>query len=234
MAVNSRGGSSSKTFLGVYSNSLVLEYDKREDLEKKVESMGLDPDLIKVRQRTKGKNEGKDVFYYNLHDVSGMMTNVSLRDTDWGEVLEIEITDVDEKYLLQLGEVFGRIPKDFIRRLGGIDIEKEMAFGTWGMVSKDNGKPYSGVTIYQDDEKVEYTLGREHLPEATKKTRGKKIEWDFSEQEDFLYDVLTKFMDDNFAKSSDESNSTPDPAPKVRTPRASKKQEEEAHDDLPF
>jgi hypothetical protein len=230
MGLNSRGGNSSKTFLSVFDSSLVLQYDNREDLEKKLDAIGLEHDAIKVRQKTKGKNEGKDVYYFKLHDVSGMLTDVILKDTDWGEVLELEITDVDEKYQVSLGEVFGRIPRDFIRRVANIDVETELTFGVWGMVSKDNGKPYSGVVMYQNEEKLPYVLERDDLPEATSKTRGKVTKWDFSAQEDFLYEKLGEFLAENFAgEAKDGDESKPEPR-KAR----GKKLEDMPDDDMPF
>ena len=52
MGMNTRGGggSSNKTYLGVYANQLVLEYAKEEDLVAKLEALGYDPDKIQERK----------------------------------------------------------------------------------------------------------------------------------------------------------------------------------------
>lgn len=204
MGVNSIGtGSSNKTFFNLFQGELVLEYDKREELEKKLERMQQDPEPhghhkgIQVRQRVKGKNEGKDVFYYVFNNVSGMISNVVLRETDFGEFLNVEITDVDEVFVLSLGDVFGRFAKDFIRRAEGLDLEMEVIFGTWTM-DADNGKTYSGVRMYQHGEKIEYQYANEDLPKPIQKKKGGKVIWDFSEQEEFLYNILETYLANNF------------------------------------
>lgn len=239
MGFNTRGGGgSNKTYLNVYQGNLVLEYNSEADLEKKLESLGLDPDNIKVRQRTKGRNEGKDVFYYVLYDVSGYLSNITLNENDFGEFLELEFTDVDEKFSVSLGDVYSRMAKDFIRRMGGLDLNEEVVFGVWSISAEeaDNGKAKSGVRMYQDDEKIDYHIEYDELPEPTTKKKGRKTVWDFTEQESFLYDELIKWKDDNFT-STDVEDKLPqkeeDEAPTKRTSRKVSTSKKEK-DDVPF
>lgn len=201
MALNTKGTTgSNKTFLNIYQGNMVLEYDTEDALVNKVESLGLDPDYIKVRQRTKGKNEGKDVFYYVLNDVSGMLTNIKSTVNDFGEFIELEFTDLDEKYAVSLGDVYSRMCKDFIRRAGNIDLTKELVFGVWNITAEqaDNGRAKSGVKMYQDDTKLEYAIAYDDMPEGVSKTKGSKTVWNFDDQEQFLYESLMKFKNDNF------------------------------------
>lgn len=220
MGVNTMGaGGSNKTFFNMYQGKLVLEYDKKDDLLKKLERMDQDPEPhghhkgVQKRKRTKGKREGKKVFYYAFDDVNGMLTHIGLRETDFGEFLNVELTDDDgDVFVLSLGDVFGRFSKDFIRRIEGLNLKKEVAFGTWSM-ENDNGKTYSGVRMYQDGDKIEYEYANEDLPPPIKKKKGKKVTWDFSEQEEFLYDILEKFLKKNFKPSVDHNSK--DPIPKL-------------------
>jgi len=202
MGVNSRGvgGGSNTTFLNVYQGNIVIEYDEQDKLLSKLDSLGLDQEGVKVRQRTKGKNEGKDVFYYVLFDVSGLLTNVTVKELPFGEFVELEITDVDEKFVISLGDVTGRIAKDFARKCGGIDLSSELVFGVWSLTAEqaENGKAKSGVRMYQDGDKLDYFISYEDLPQPEKKTRGRKVTWDYSEQEDFLYDTIVDFSNSNF------------------------------------
>tara|TARA_R110002167_G_scaffold331706_1_gene538421 strand:- start:67498 stop:68181 length:684 start_codon:yes stop_codon:yes gene_type:complete len=227
MAFNTKGGGTSKTFLSIYANDMVLEYNNREELEKKVEAMGLEPDLIKTRKKMKGKNEGKEVFYYVIWDISGMLEDVKIRETDWGQMVDLEFVDVDERFVISIGDVSSRFSKDFVRRVGNLDITKEVTFGTWSLVD-DNGKPRMGVKMYQDDVKIEYSVAFDELPEGIKKTRGKTVKWDFSAQDDFIYDTLQSFIDENYGATKAEAK----PTGKTKFETVEKK--EEAHDDLPF
>jgi len=232
MGLNTRGGGSSNTtYLNIYQGNIVLEYNTEADLEKKVESLGLDPEYIKVRQRTKGRNEGKDVFYYVLFDVSGMLTNIKLNENDFGEFLELEFTDVDERFVVSLGDVSSRMAKDFVRRVGNLDLDKEVVFGVWSISAEeaDNGKAKSGVRMYQDDEKLEYFVSYDDMPEPSQKKKGRKTIWDFSDQENYLYDVLIEWKDENFKPDDVDSKEEPTKEEKkpTRNSRAKK-------DDLPF
>ena len=240
MGLNTRGGGgSNKIYLNIYQGNIVLEYNTEEDLLKRVESLGLDPENIKVRQRTKGKYEGKDVFYYVLYDVSGLLTNISLTENDFGEFMELEFTDVDEKYCVSLGDVSSRFAKDFIRRMGNLDLTKEIVFGVWNISAEeaDNGKSKSGVRMYQDDEKVEYFVDYDEMPEPEQKKKGRKTVWDFTEQENYLYDLLLTFKEDNFVDTEVEDElpqkEEEESASKKRTPRAASKEKKDKSD-IPF
>lgn len=208
MGFNKRGGgASNKTYLGVYSNQLVLEYAKEDDLIAKVEALGLDIDKIKERKKMKGKNEGQAVYYYVIYDVEGILTNVRINENDWGDFVELEITDVDEKFVVSLGDVFSRIAKDFIRRTANLDTTEYVNFGLWSLET-DEGKTRSGVKMYQDDEKIEYAITYDDMPEPIQKKKGRKIEWDYSDQETFLYDSLLAFIDENY-KGDDVKEQAP-------------------------
>lgn len=243
MGMNSKGGGGSNTtYLKVYASELVLEYSSKEELIKKVETLkDGNPSKILERKKTMGKNEGETVYYYVIWDISGMITSIKVDETPWGdESLSVEITDVDEKWNITLGEVSGRIPKDFARRVSNLDLSKEVNIGLWTMI-KDNGKSASGVKMYQGPEledKVEYSLTYEVMPEPIKKTRRGKDEWDYSEQEDFIYDHLIKYISDNFkdVEVTEVSDKKEPRKPRGKSPKPSgaKELNKEEGDDLPF
>lgn len=217
MGMNTRGaGGSNKTYLGVYSNQLVLEYTKEEDLVKKLEALGYDPDKIQERKKMKGKNEGQSVFYFVVYDVEGMIADIRIKENDWGDFVELELDDVGDKFVISLGDIFGRAAKDFIRRIGNLDLSEFVNFGLWSLTN-DDGKQRSGVKMYQDEEKVDYFLTYDDMPEPTQKKKGRKVEWDYSEQETYIYDYLVEYLDENF-----KSTEVKEEAPKKETPKGKK------------
>lgn len=249
MGINTRGTSSSnKTFLNIFQGNIVLEYDTQDALTSKLDSLGLEyaeeiSDTNRMghvceRLRTKGKNEGKSVFYYILSDISGKLSNVKTTVNDFGEFVELEFTDVDETFSVSLGDVYSRICKDFIRRAGNIDLSKDLVFGVWNITAEeaDNGKAKSGVKMYQDDTKLEYAIGYDEMPEPTTKKKGSKTIWNFDDQEEFLYNALMEFKNENFLDEN-VSEALPPKAeatkPSVRKPRA-KAVANDSQDDLPF
>lgn len=251
MGLNNRGSASNKTFMNIYQGNIVLEYDNQDSLEAKLESLGLPfedgivsdkpkLDTVCVRQRTKGKNEGKDVFYYIIRDIGGHLTNVTLNETDFGEFMELEFTDVDEKFSVSLGDVSSRMAKDFVRRMGNIDLNEELVFGVWNITAEqaDNGKAKSGVRMYQNDEKLEYFIEYDEMPEPEQKKKGRKTVWDFTDQENFLYDALIEWKDENFLDTEVEDSlpqkeEAEEKPTRKRQPRKSNTAKAEA-DDVPF
>jgi len=249
MALNTRGTSSSnRTYLNIFQGNIVLEYDSQESIISKLDSLGLEyaeeiaesnrMGHVCERKRTKGKNEGKSVFYYILNDVSGMLTNIKSTVNDFGEFVELEFTDVDETFGVSLGDVYSRICKDFIRRMGNIDLKKELVFGVWNITAEeaDNGKAKSGVKMYQDGNKLEYYIGYDEMPEPTTKKKGSKTIWNFDDQEEFLYDALKTFKNDNFLNETvGEALPPKEEAPKAKaTARKPREAAKSSTDGLPF
>ena len=214
---------SSKMYLNAYADKIVLNYNKKEDLEEKIESLGLDVSKIQTRHKLSGVNKGDPVFYYSFEFINGMIDDIVISEPSWGgEALSVIIKDVDETYHISLDNVFSSASKCFIRRLGNLDVSKEVSFGAWQSYNDENDKTYSGVRMYQGNkEKVEYAIPFKDLVKPISKKVGSKTEWDFSEQDNSLYGVLTEFIETNF-RSTLEDNPTNIP-----------QQEEETNTSLP-
>jgi hypothetical protein len=165
-----------------------------------------------------------------------MLTNIKSTVNDFGEFIELEFTDVDETFSVSLGDVYSRICKDFIRRMGNIDLNKEVVFGVWNITAEeaDNGKAKSGVKMYQDDTKLEYYIGYDEMPEPTTKKKGSKTTWNFDDQEEFLYDALSTFMNDNFLNETVAESLPPAPKAKATTRKPRAEATAPSTDDLPF
>jgi len=228
MGLKTKSGAG-KMFLSIFSGDIVVNYDVREDLERRVEALGLDVNLIKERKKQAGKNEGQTVYYYVFDLVGGMIDNISIVEPSWGgETLHVIIKDVDEVFDITLGDIYSRHSRDFIRRLGNLDVNKEVDFGAWQMEEGD--KVYSGVKLYQDNNKIDYSIVYTDLPKPTQKKRGSKITWDFTKQENFLYYILDKFIQENFGKVKAE------PIVEKKTKRSNKPSNSlpKGADDVPF
>lgn len=245
MGLGTRGAGSSKVYLNMYNNELVLEYTSREDLERRLDSLGIEKDYyeerIQVRKKTKGKNEGQEVFYFIFDFVSGLITDLVIEAPDWGgELLKVEITDVDQKIVINLGDVFGRVAKDFIRRMENIDLGSEVTFRVWHMTGDETntGKSRSGVYILQEDKKIDYALSYQDMPQPVEKKKGRTKEWDYTEQEQFLYETLETFLKNNF--NSGEVEEAPEEPKKPKQKRNTRKktakvaEAEGEDDDAPF
>ncbi len=95
--------------------------------------------------------------YYE--SVSGKITDMSFMDTDYGTLLQVELTDGDE-FLKSEPEVLSMstssdFAKDFMKKLPNMDLEKEIEVRPFSFIPEGKTNPIKGITIKQDGEKVE-------------------------------------------------------------------------------
>jgi hypothetical protein len=206
MNFNDTSAGSRVTYLNSYSGSLVLANTNKEKLITKLESLSIPTEGIRERKKAKGDNEGQVVYYVVVPEVEGVISNMKVKEADWGDTLEITIKDVEDSMVIDLGGVFDRTVKDFIRRLGNVDLTSELRFGLWKMTAEETGKSSrSGVKIYQNGgTKVEYALTYDDMPAPVEKKKGRETKWDYTDQEAFLYEYLQSYIKDNFSEGLTE------------------------------
>lgn len=254
MGIKQKGaGSSGKTYLGIYSNQLVIQYDSRDELEKKCDQLGFDPDDIQVREKMKGKNKGDEVFYIVVDAIDGIVTDIRIKETDFGDFLEIELDDIGDKFVISLGDVFeSRQAKDFIRRMENIDLGTTLEFGVWSMSKEETGtSSRAGVKMYQNDEKLEYAITYDDMPAPEEKKKGRDTTWDYTEQSQYLFEQVDAYIKENFSQPVEEKEREEKEEPKKdkgrRKPKASTRKdtrksaakaedpvEDEEDDEAPF
>ena len=81
--------------------------------------------------------------------------------------------------------------------------------------------------MYQDGEKIDFFISYEDLPAPEQKKRGRKVTWDYTEQEDFLYRAIEDFSSSNFKDTTPVSATTAQPKAQVASTTVE-------DDDLPF
>lgn len=83
-------------------------------------------------------------------DVTGIITKVSFEDGEFGKSLQIEI-DGDGIISVGTASNFG---EDLMKKLPAIDLKQEVKIAPYSF-KDDKGKTRRGVTVYQNDAKVE-------------------------------------------------------------------------------
>lgn len=81
--------------------------------------------------------------------VSGIITNVSFHDGEFGKSIQIEL-DGDGVVSVGVTSTFG---EDFMKKLPAIKLDKEVKLTPYSFEAE--GKTRKGITVYQDGEKVE-------------------------------------------------------------------------------
>jgi len=208
-------GSSSnanKTYLTIF-NGMIAQRIK-EDLYNRLKDEANEGFVVIEREN---KN-GDKVFEKHYEYLEASLDSASVVDSPYGQNIELSFNDVGDEYTLNIG-LDSRYGKDFMNKFVNVDISSPMKIKPFSF-ENDEGKRFTGVTIYQNNEKVEKAFTRDNpngMPEAVmKKVKGKDT-WDFTDQENFLYE---QFME----KCKEFSGS----------PKKEKKKEVKEEGDLPF
>lgn len=163
-----------------------------------------------ARKLTKGPNTGSTVWEKYYPTIEGMLTSLAIRTSEFGENAYITMTDPEcgDDYTLSI-PTESRMLLEFTKRLGGVDPSEPVEL----TICKDKekvtgaGNPVYYLLLKQGGQilKPLYTRAEPNgMPEAKKTRKG----WDFSEQEDFLIEVLGNWFAENCTLQ--ESANAPD------------------------
>lgn len=172
MALNKSEGLSI-VYLNVADGRLVRQYKEKND---------------KTIERV--TTTGKTVYEEYFKDLTGYITSITTRDTDFGKQLQVVIKDGEENYIISMK--FGsRNASSFLKALPNVDKDEEVRVMPWIMKDRlDITKKITGITIYQNNIKVPPAFTKDNpngLPQMKQfKVKG-KIQWDDTEMMDFLY-----------------------------------------------
>lgn len=140
---------------------------------------------------TRTNKMGNTVHEEFFKDVTGMIADIRKKEsTQYGDQLEIVVKDGSEQFVLQM-QFSSRYSGSFLKALPNIEQREEVRIMPWQMDDKNKpGKQVSGITVYQDGNKVLPAFTKEEpngLPEMTKtKVKGVYV-WDDSDMLDFLW-----------------------------------------------
>lgn len=230
--------SSNLTYLSTYGGKITQEWRK----EPKAEWIPAGKEL-KTRKITKGKNEGKTVWYVEFDYVAGILADVSTKGGDYGTQLIIKIKDVDETYQLSLN-IDSAQAQHFLLKMNNLDLNEEVSLEPWSMepdawfklTGKTAKSTKSGMTIKQNDQKIENFYTKEDpkgMPELViKEVRG-ETKVDSTERDIFLDDRLKEFIAE-LKKARESEYAAPRTGGKVTEAPAPSGGSDEEFDDLPF
>ena len=159
---------------------------------------------------------GKLVFEERFKDLTAKLDGITTRENDYGKQWQIRFQDQGDYYVISL-PYSSRYASSFLKALPNIDLAKELRFMPWAMKDKmDATKTITGITLYQDGEKVAPYYTKEDpkgLPQMVKiKVKGKE-QWDDSEMTSFLEEMALNLFEqdhkDLTTASSDNDEETP-------------------------
>jgi len=202
-------------------------------------------------QRTNKNDQIVNVHQYDF--IEGRVKDLQWRDTDYGIQLEVMLEDGGDTYALQLSQ--GRQTQYFLMCCKNIDFKHKVKFEP-GIDSNGNAM----VWVKQFDSPVKYYYKKADMKDCPPPVQVKKLnklKWDFSDQEEFLYEMIendiapavrelydanAEVVKNDVNVSIDEDHDYSDDIPEehkedktmsLKERIAAKKQAEE-EDDLPF
>jgi len=109
-----------------------------------------------VRREYEDSKGNQGVKFEKIYEsVSGKITDIKFQDTDFGTLIQVSLTDTflnDIEILsMSTSQTFG---EDFMKKLPSLDLDKDVTIRPYSFTG-DNGKALKGLSITQDNEKVE-------------------------------------------------------------------------------
>lgn len=198
MALSNLGGVNT-TYLSVADGNLVRQHKQANE-----------------RTTERLTKTGKLVFEERFKDLTAKLDGITTRENDYGKQWQLRFQDQGDYYVISL-PYSSRYASSFLKALPNIDLAKELRFMPWAMKDKmDATKTITGITLYQDGEKVAPYYTKEDpkgLPQMVKiKVKGKE-QWDDTSMMDFLEQMALNLFEqdhkDLTTASSDNDEETP-------------------------
>jgi hypothetical protein len=201
-----------------------------EGILRKVVPEGTPGAKVRVYETKEKDTEGNFIKASKLEktfeSISGVITDISFKDTEYGTLLQVELTDEflpDEPEILSMS-TSQSFAQDFMKKLPNIKLDKEVVLKPFAFTPEGAKRELKGLTVTQDSIKIEKSFIEKQedgtfkntmgFPEpetklATEKNEMKRKEgWKryFKDVEIFLVDYTTE----KFVKKTDSVVETPE------------------------
>lgn len=166
----------------------------------------VDADTPEAEKRYSEKLQ-KDVYELVYPSLTGFIRNMKIASTEFGDVLEIEVQDVDEKFVLNI-QCESRYFNSFCNKIKNINFSQELMLAPYDFESKNevgkNNKPkkITGINIYQPakigtQNKVQNYFGKDSKDEGQPRLKENYTEAQlkifFVEQQEFYKNLVNEY-----------------------------------------
>lgn len=142
-----------------------------------------------VGRTNKLGNQVYELFYESF---TGKLTNVRTQDGEYGPQWFFEFVDDDKTYVITTG-FDNRYARTLLNRLlnKAIDFNHPISIKPYAFVTDDERK-MSGVNVFQFGKKLNPRFLPEELPKAQEIKIKKQVSYNYSDQMEFLEDLIQK------------------------------------------
>lgn len=137
---------------------------------------------------------GNQVYELFYDTFTGKLTNVRTQDGEYGVQWFFEFDDAGKTYIITTG-YDNRYARTFLVRLlnDKIDFNQPITIKPYSFVT-DEEKKMTGVTIIQNGKKMDPAFSYEQLPKPQEVKVKKQITYNYTEQMEFLEDLISKLV----------------------------------------
>lgn len=145
---------------------------------------GTEGSVVRKFENSKGEKMIKHEMVYT--ELSGMITNISFRDGEYGKSLQLTISENGEDDIVLSILTSSPFGEDMLKKILNIDMTKRVRLVPYSFLD-DNSKSRKGITVYQDGNKIKSyfqegegkeTVNINGYPDAPKAKAGKTISSD--------------------------------------------------------
>lgn len=193
------------------------------------------------REIEKGPNKGKTIHELHYQTIEGQLLNIEKKShEDYGDSWEFTIDvsvnpEDDEKIILTVKSGYA---KNIIMRLPNINFRHDVVLTAYSFTPKGQSKERKGISVAQSGNKVEpyYTKEKPNgLPQMVQVKYKGKLQWDDSDQMEFLEKMINDQIKPLLPEANDEKT---DPTPAEQMENFENQQDEIPTDEngekLPF
>lgn len=140
------------------------------------------------------ENKNGKKVYELLHDkLKGVVTDVTIDDSsDYGDQFIFTVKDGSDTFFVKFN-VYSAYGRSFLMKMLNIDFDEQVAIAPYSF--EDGDKTITGITFYQDGEKVENKWTKDNpgkMPELEQKKVKGKMKWNDDKRMEFLLKQFNK------------------------------------------
>lgn len=141
------GNYSKKTYLSIISGKFAQKVDAGT------------PNAV-TRKIKKGKNEGQDTHELLFDKLSGQIKEMTIKRNDFGEQLEIVLSDVGEVFYVNI-PVESKYFDHFCSKIGSANLNQTVEIAPYSFTPKGETTTKSGINLFQGGQKLPYFFTKE-------------------------------------------------------------------------
>ena len=182
---------------------------------------------------TEAEYEGTTFYHKELDSIEGVLKNKKLEEGKFGERLKIFVqADENETYVLEIPTINKEslMPwaVEIAKFLPNMELNKPIKISTNTERTDSKGRPYRNFYMESEGESIPWAITLDEIPKPVEKKSKLKgtSTWDFSDRDEFLYNIIKTNSKATSAQVKEEH--TPEDY------KSSKKKPVESKNDLPF